>query len=155
MLGCDGALGSAINGRWHLETRGSVFALLAMGLLAAWFGHPEQGELPPSSAPRPGASLGDLLGPSRRVSIMSPKSFEEAQDLADHFKRQQLVFVDLRNLDDALSKRMVDFCAGLTYALGGQVRPIVDRLFLLTPRGVEVSDGEGEQFAERVFFNQL
>jgi hypothetical protein len=35
------------------------------------------------------------------------------------------------------------------------VRPIVDRLFLLTPRGVEVSDGEGEQFAERVFFNQL
>ena len=126
-----------------------------MGRLAAWFGHPEQDELSPPSGARLSAGLGDLLGSSHRVSVMSPKSFEEAQDLADHFKRQQLVFVDLRNLDDALSKRMVDFCAGLTYALGGQVRPIVDRLFLLTPRGVEVSDCEGEQFAERVFFNQL
>jgi cell division inhibitor SepF len=125
-----------------------------MGRLAAWFGHPEQDELSPPSGARLSAGLDDLLGPSHRVSVMSPKSFEEAQDLADHFKRQQLVFVDLRNLDDALSKRMVDFCAGLTYALGGQVRPIVDRLFLLTPHGVEVSDCEGEQFAERVFFNQ-
>ena len=131
-----------------------MFALLAMGRLAAWFGHPEQDELSPPSGTRISTGLGDL-GSSHRVSVMSPKSFEEAQDLADHFKRQRLVLVDLRNLDDALSKRMVDFCAGLTYALGGQVRPIVDRLFLLTPRGVEVSDCEGEQFAERVFFNQL
>ena len=131
-----------------------MFALLAMGRLAAWFGHPEQDELSPPPGVPLSAELGNLLGPSHRVSVMSPKSFEEAQDLADHFKRQQLVFVDLRNLDDALSKRMVDFCAGLTYALGGQVRPIVDRLFLLTPHGVEVSDCEGEQFAERVFFNQ-
>jgi len=125
-----------------------------MGRLAAWFGHLEQDELSPPSGAHLSAGLGDLLGPSHRVSVMIPKTFEEAQDLADHFKRQQLVFVDLRNLDDALSKRMVDFCAGLTYALGGQVRPIVDRLFLLTPHGVEVSDCEGEQFAERVFFNQ-
>ncbi len=132
-----------------------MFALLAMGRLAAWFGHPEQDELPPPSDAPLSVGLGDLLGPSHRVSVMSPKSFEEAQDIADHFKRQRLVLVDLRNLDDALSKRMVDFCAGLTYALGGQVRPIVYRLFLLTPRGVEVSDCEGEQFAERVFFNQL
>jgi cell division inhibitor SepF len=131
-----------------------VFALLAMGRLAAWFGHPEQYEPPRSSGAHPSAGLGDLLGPSRRVSIISPKSFEDAQDLADHFKRQQLVFVDLRNTDGALAKRIVDFCSGLTYALGGQVRPIVNRLFLLTPRGVEVSDGEGKQYAERAFFNR-
>ncbi len=131
-----------------------MFALIAMGRLAAWFGPPEQYEPPPSSGARPGAGLGDLLGPSHRVSIISPKSFEDVQDLADHFKRQQLVFVDLRNADGALAKRMVDFCSGLTYALGGQVRPIVNRLFLLTPRGVEVSDGEGKQYAERAFFNR-
>jgi FtsZ-interacting cell division protein YlmF len=132
-----------------------VFALIAMGRLAAWFGHPEQYEPSPSSGARLDTDFGDLLAPSHRVSIMSPKSFEDAQYLADHFKRQQLVFVDLRDVDETLAKRMVDFCAGLTYALGGQVRPIVDGLFLLSPCGVEVSDGEGRQFAERAFFNQF
>jgi cell division inhibitor SepF len=86
---------------------------------------------------------------------MSPKSFEETQEIADGFKRQQLVIVNLRDVDRELSKRMVDFCAGLTYALGGRVRPIADRLFLLTPHDVEVLDGEGEKLAEREFFNQL
>jgi cell division inhibitor SepF len=132
-----------------------VFALIAMGRLAAWFGHPEQYEPSPSSGARLDADFGDLLAPSHRVSIMSPKSFEDAQYLADHFKRQQLVFVNLRDVDETLAKRMVDFCAGLTYALGGQVRPIVDGLFLLSPSGVEVSDGEGRQLAERAFFNQF
>jgi cell division inhibitor SepF len=119
--------------------------------LAAWFGYSEHDE--PSSSS--GVTLGDLLSSPRRVSVMSPRSFEEVQDLADSFKRQQLVVMNLRNVDEELSKRMVDFCAGLTYALGGQVQPIADRLFLLTPRYVEILDGEGEQLAERVFFNQL
>ena len=132
-----------------------MFALIAMGRLAAWFGHPEQYEPSPSSGARLDADFGDFLAPSHRVSIMSPKSFEDTQYLADHFKRQQLVFVDLRDVDETLAKRMVDFCAGLTYALGGQVRPIVDGLFLLSPCGVEVSDGEGRQLAERAFFNQF
>ncbi len=145
------ALGSARIGRWCLEARGSVVALLALGRFAAWFGYPEHDE--PSSPF--GARFDDFLGPPRRVSVITPKSFEDTQDLADCFKRQQLVIANLRNLDRELSKRIVDFCAGLTYALGGQVRPIADRLFLLTPRDVEVVDGESEQLAEPVFFNQL
>ena len=86
---------------------------------------------------------------------MNPKSYEDAQELADCFKRQQVVIVNLRNVEEELAKRMVDFCAGLTYALGGQVRPVADRLFLLTPHDVEVLDEEDEQLAKREFFNQL
>ena len=134
-----------------LEAHGWVLALLAFGRLAAWFGHPEHGE-PPSFSE---VTLGDFLSSPRRVSVVSPKSFEDAQHLADRFKRQQLVIVNLRNVNKELSKRMVDFCAGLTYALGGQVQPIADRLFLLTPSGVEVLDEDSEPPIERVFFNQL
>ena len=127
-----------------------MLALLAFGRLPARFGHPER-DVPSSSF---SATLDDFLGSPRRVSVVSPKSFEEAQHLADCFKSQQLVIVNLRHVNGELSKRMVDFCSGLTYALGGQVRPIADRLFLLTPRHVEVSNEEGEQLAEREFFNQ-
>jgi cell division inhibitor SepF len=128
-----------------------VLALLALGRLSAWFEDPEDDEPSSSFDTAPD----DFFSPPRRVSIMSPKSFEDAQDLADCFKREQLVIVNLRNVNGELAKRMVDFCAGLTYALGGQVRTITDRLFLLTPRDVKVSDKEGQQLIEREFFNQL
>jgi cell division inhibitor SepF len=75
--------------------------------------------------------------------------------MAECFKRQRIVLVNLQNVDGELSKRIVDFCAGLTYALGGRVRPIADQLFLLAPRDVELLDEEDEQLAKREFFNQL
>ena len=126
-----------------------------------------------------GTSLGDLFGsegPSRgeryasqnpphlravpdqrptRVSVVEPSSFNDAQGLADRFKRQQPVILNLQNVDGDLSRRMVDFCSGLTYALDGNIQSVASRVFLLTPRNVEVSAEERKRIAERVFFNQL
>ena len=130
---------------------GCVSVLMAFGRLAGWFGTPEHDEPFPSFDATPNG----FLGSPPRVSVMSPRSFEEAQDLADRFKRRQLVVVNLRNVDDELSRRMVDFCAGLTYALDGQVRPVADRVLLLTPQDVEALNEEDEQLADRAFFNQL
>ena len=124
---------------------------MAHGRLAGWFGYPKHDEPSPSF----GAVPDDFVGSPPRVSVMSPQSFEEAQHLADRFKRRELVVVNLRNVDGELSRRIVDFCAGLTYALGGRVRPVADRLLLLTPQDVEVLDEDDEQLAERAFFNQL
>lgn len=86
---------------------------------------------------------------------MSPRSFEEAQELADCFKVQHLVIVNLQNVDRELSKRIVDFCAGLTYGLDGAVWPIGNRIFLLAPSSVEVLEEKDKQAAKRMFFNQL
>lgn len=124
-----------------------------------------------------GTSLGDLFGneaPARergsqahlravpdnnsspaRVSVLEPAAFNDAQALADRFKRQQPVILNLQNVDGELSRRMVDFCSGLTYALDGQIQTVANRVFLLTPRNVEVSAEERKRLAERAFFNQL
>src|ERR671916_2575646 len=53
--------------------------------------------------------------PPARVSVVDPSSFNDAQALADRFKRQQPVILNLQQADAELSRRMVDFCAGLTY----------------------------------------
>jgi FtsZ-interacting cell division protein YlmF len=90
-----------------------------------------------------------------RVSVLEPSSFNDAQSLADRFKRQQPVILNLQNVDGDLARRMVDFCAGLTYALDGQIQTVASRVFLLTPRNVEVSAEERKRIAERAFFNQL
>ena len=87
--------------------------------------------------------------------MIDPSSFNDAQALADRFKRQQPVILNLQQADVELSRRMVDFCAGLTYALDGQIQTVANRVFLLTPRNVEVSAEERKRLAERAFFNQL
>jgi cell division inhibitor SepF len=93
--------------------------------------------------------------PPTRVSVVDPASFNDAQAVADRFKRQQPVILNLQQADGELSRRMVDFCAGLTYALDGQIQTVANRVFLLTPRNVEVSAEERKRLAERAFFNQL
>lgn len=93
--------------------------------------------------------------PQTRVSVVDPESFNDAQALADRFKRQQPVILNLQQADGELSRRMVDFCSGLTYALDGQIQSVANRVFLLTPRNVEVSAEERKRIAERAFFNQL
>ncbi len=90
-----------------------------------------------------------------RVSVLEPSSFNDAQSLADRFKRQQPVILNLQSVDGDLSRRMVDFCSGLTYALDGNIQSVANRVFLLTPRNVEVSAEERKRIAERAFFNQL
>ena len=93
--------------------------------------------------------------PPTRVSVVDPASFNDAQAVADRFKRQQPVILNLQQADGELSRRMVDFCSGLTYALDGQIQTVANRVFLLTPRNVEVSAEERKRLAERAFFNQL
>ncbi len=90
-----------------------------------------------------------------RVSVLEPSSFNDAQALADRFKRHQPVILNLQSVDGDLSRRMVDFCSGLTYALDGNIQTVANRVFLLTPRNVEVSAEERKRIAERAFFNQL
>ena len=57
--------------------------------------------------------------------------------------------------DQELSKRLIDFASGLTYALNGGMQRVADKVFLLTPRNVEVSAEERARMLERGgFFNQ-
>ena len=64
------------------------------------------------------------------------------------------VILNLQTADHELSKRMIDFCSGLTYALDGGMQRIADKMFLLTPRNVEVSAEEKARLIDKGFFNQ-
>jgi cell division inhibitor SepF len=89
-----------------------------------------------------------------RVHLVIPKSFNDAQDIADKFKDTIPVIINLQGSDADLSKRLIDFASGLTYALDGGMQRIADKVFLLTPRNVEVSAEERARLIEKGFFNQ-
>jgi cell division inhibitor SepF len=90
-----------------------------------------------------------------RVHLVLPRSFNDAQQIADRFKDQVPVILNLQNADTELSKRLIDFASGLTYALDGSMQRVADKVFLLTPRNVEVSAEERARALDSGgFFNQ-
>jgi cell division inhibitor SepF len=92
---------------------------------------------------------------SVRVHLVVPRSFNDAQQIADKFKEDVPVILNLQGTDGELSKRLIDFASGLTYALEGGMQRVADKVFLLTPRNVELSAEERARWLERGgFFNQ-
>jgi cell division inhibitor SepF len=89
-----------------------------------------------------------------QVHLVVPKSFNDAQQIADQYKDSIPVILNLQQSDTDLSKRLIDFSSGLTYALDGGMQRIADKVFLLTPRNVEVSAEERARLIEKGFFNQ-
>jgi cell division inhibitor SepF len=90
-----------------------------------------------------------------RVHLVLPRSFNDAQQIADRFKQGIPVILNLQSADTELSKRLIDFASGLTYALNGGMQRVADKVFLLTPRNVEVSAEQRAQLLERGgFYNQ-
>jgi cell division inhibitor SepF len=104
----------------------------------------------PQAPPRAGNGRGGDL----RVHLVLPKSFNDAQQVADKFKDGVPVILNLQGVDNDLAKRLVDFASGLTYAMDGGMQRIADKVFMLTPRNVEISAEERARLIEKGFFNQ-
>jgi cell division inhibitor SepF len=89
-----------------------------------------------------------------RMHLVIPKSFNDAQQVADKFKQTIPVVLNLQNTDTDLAKRLIDFASGLTYALDGGMQRIAHKVFMLTPRNVQISAEERAELIEKGFFNQ-
>jgi cell division inhibitor SepF len=109
----------------------------------------QRGNRRPREVPAPMMAV-----PSVQVHLVVPRSFNDAQQIADKFKDSIPVILNLQGADQELSKRLIDFTSGLTYALDGGMQRVADKVFLLTPRNVQVSAEERARLLERGFFNQ-
>lgn len=101
-----------------------------------------------------------LIGSGRdgiksRVFVAEPKEFEEIQVIANNFKNDIPVIINLQKADQELGKRVIDFCSGLTYALEGNIKKVAEKVFLITPFNVEVSSEEKELLREEGFYDHF
>jgi cell division inhibitor SepF len=108
----------------------------------------------PRSSARPMMRAVESRPQPAEVHLVVPKSFNDAQQIADKFKGTVPVILNLQNAENDLAKRLIDFSSGLTYALDGGMQRVADRVFMLTPRNVEVSAEERARLLEKGFFNQ-
>ena len=115
----------------------------------------ESDEAPPPRRER-SSRLRSVSAPApAKVHLVVPRAFNDAKQIADRFKAQIPVIINLQSADTELSKRLIDFASGLTYALDGSMQRVADKVFLLTPRDVELSAEERARAMERGgFYNQ-
>ena len=76
---------------------------------------------------------------SPHVQAVVPAEFSDARLIADSVMASQPVIVNLQTASRELKRRMIDFCSGVTYALGGGMERVADGLFVITPSDVELS----------------
>ncbi len=110
---------------------------------------PTSGE-PPREAPTPRPVVRPVpASASTKPHVVSPSSFNQAQDVADRFKVSQPVILNLQGAERDLARRLIDFSSGLCYGLGGHMEKVAHQVYLLTPANVEVSADERRRLQER------
>jgi cell division inhibitor SepF len=77
-----------------------------------------------------------------------PRSYgSDATRIAESYRENIPVIMNMSDLDDAEAFRLIDFASGLKFALDGHLEKITSRVFLLTPPSVKVTDRDKERIA--------
>jgi cell division inhibitor SepF len=100
-----------------------------------------------------GAASVTPMSPNVKMFIVEPRSFTEAQSIADRFRQGTPVIMKLTMTKPDLHQRYIDFASGLVYGLGGGLQKIDDRVFMLTPHNFDVSDAQRRQMRDTGVFS--
>jgi cell division inhibitor SepF len=73
-----------------------------------------------------------------RIVLNEPRSFEEAQEIADHLRARRGVVVNLQRVPNDVAKRIFDFLLGTLYAVSGTMNRIGPGIFFCAPENVEI-----------------
>ncbi len=102
--------------------------------------------------PRRMAELFEAGSPLSKITTLRPKDYSEARTIGERFRDGTPVIMDLVTMDNADAKRLVDFAAGLAFALRGSFDKVATKVFLLSPADIDVTAEERRRIAEAGFY---
>ena len=97
---------------------------------------------------------GPRMAELSRITALHPTTYNEARVIGENFRDGIPVIMNLSEMSDGDAKRLVDFAAGLVFAVHGTIERITNKVFLLTPPNVAVAAEDKARIAEGGFFNQ-
>lgn len=118
--------------------------------LGSWLRNSTRGAL--AMDPRRMAMMFEEGHPLSKITTLRPKDYSEARTIGERFRDGTPVIMDLVSMDNADAKRLVDFAAGLAFALRGSFDKVATKVFLLSPADVDVSPEERRRIAETGFY---
>ena len=81
--------------------------------------------------------------------VYEPKTADDVQTLIDFLKKRESAIINLDNVEEEVSQRVLDFVSGAIYALNGSVHRISGNIFLLSPEGVGITNPYENEKNER------
>jgi cell division inhibitor SepF len=92
--------------------------------------------------------------PLARITTLHPRTYNEARTIGEHYREGIPVIMNLTEMNDADAKRLVDFAAGLAFALRGSIDKVTTKVFLLSPPNIDVTAEDRRRIAEGNFLNR-
>lgn len=86
----------------------------------------------PVGAPRTAPTVRAVPAAGDTVTVR-PRSFNQVQEIGEHFKDGVPVIVNLEGAEREMSRRIIDFASGLCFALGGTMEKVATGVYLLKP----------------------
>lgn len=93
------------------------------------------------------------IGRGEEVKVVKPQSFNESKTITDYLKANKTVVVNLEGIEITTAQRIIDCIGGASYALGGSLEPISNKIFIVAPREVEISGDLINQIAGDSFIS--
>jgi len=84
-----------------------------------------------------------LDGQNVQMKIYKPTDLASMSAAADFLKSGKTVILNLEGIDHAICRRMIDFMAGVAYALETTIKSTTKDSYIIAPKSVDVS-GETE-----------
>ena len=134
----------------HFRPREFDRAEMTRPRFGSWLRSSTRGAL--AMDPRRMAMLFEDGHPLSKITTLRPKDYSEARTIGERFRDGTPVIMDLVSMDNADAKRLVDFAAGLAFALRGSFDKVATKVFLLSPADVDVSPEERRRIAETGFY---
>ncbi len=123
----------------------------------SWNAEPTHGALAVEPTREPVSRVRPAPEPARtqlgRITTLNPRSYNEARTIGEHYRDGTPVIMNLTDMDDADAKRLVDFAAGLAFALRGSIDKVTNKVFLLSPPNIDVTAEDRRRLAEGGFLS--
>ena len=88
-----------------------------------------------------------------KVMVTKPTNYDDAREIADAIKARKIVLVNATTLETKIAQRLVDFISGSCYVLGATLQEIEQRVYLLSPSNVEVTNELKNELSSKALFN--
>ncbi|MDY0405954.1 cell division protein SepF [Virgibacillus sp. 179-BFC.A HS] len=99
-------------------------------------------------------NLASIQQQNVKIVLCEPRTYNEAQEIADNIVNRRAVVVNLKRLDHGQAIRVLDFLSGTVYAVNGVMQKLSADTFLCAPDNLKITGSISESMEERAEYNK-
>lgn len=90
---------------------------------------------------------------SAKVVITKPTSYDDSLEICNSLRNRNIVIINTSALETKVARRLLDFVSGASYALDGNLDDIENRVYILSPSNVNVTNELKTELSSKGIFN--